>query len=255
MDILSKIERAHFMASEADIEAMARARHEGEEYGSRAAGTYLKILVALTAAQIGGGTAHLSRRRGRHAASLNVEEVAAHMAALDTVNTSTYAAVLRAVVTPDIEKVEGLSPEVAAYRALERNRRTNYARTALTALRLFVAAGRDVRDLDVATVTKDALRATAERYAPPTHTVTAGRLVRSAERAGARIVEEALELASVDQAQAEKLLAALMASLQDVLDKVRSGELVPQGDQGTTTIITQAVQQRARASPQRAPAG
>lgn len=253
MDILNKIERAHFMASEADIETMARARQEGDEFGQRVNGTYLRILVALTAAQIGPNTALLSRRRGRHASSLNVEEVTAHMAALDTVNTSAYSAVLRAVVTPEIEKVEGLAPEQAAYRALERNRRTNYARTALTALRQYVAAGRDIRDLDVATVTKEALRATAERYAPPPQSVTAGRLLRAAERAGARIVEEALELASVDQAQAEQLLASLMANLQDVLDKVRSGELA-HGDHGTTTIVAQAVRQRARGSPPAQPA-
>lgn len=254
MNILTKIERAHFLASPADIETMAAQRQDGADFSVRAAGTYLKVLVALTAREIGGATAHLSRRRGRAASALRPEEVAEHLAALDRVNAICYGAVAQAVIPPELVKVEGLDQAEQTRRSLERNRRTNYARTALTAVRLYISAGRDVRDLEPAAVTKDGLRSVAEQHRPPPRSVSAGRLVRAATRASERIVAEAEQLAGIDPEQAEKLLDALMNELQGVLDKLRAGEL-EQRDVGTTTIVTRAVRDAAmrpgaRGSPQ-----
>lgn len=225
MNIHTKIERANFLASEADIESMAHQKQEGDEFATKTAGTYLRIMVALTAADIGGKTACLSRRRGRAAQSLTADEVSAHMESLDRVSARCYAAVTRAVVSPDIAKREGLTAAEQTRRSLERNRRTNYARTALTALRMYVAAGRDVRDLTPVTVTKEALRDVAERFMPPPASIQAGRLARAASRNAKSLSAETTELATLDPAQAEHLLHTLMLELQATLDRVRSGEL------------------------------
>lgn len=242
MNIITKIEKARFLATEHDIELMARERQDSLDAGAKATGTYLKVLTALTAHEIGGRTALLSRRRGKLALSLRPEEVADHLNVLESINSRCYAAVCKAVITPDIERKDDLPQSEQTRRALERNRRTNYARTAMSALRAYVQAGRDVRDLEPSEVTKGKLNEITETYAPPTRTVSTARLLRAATRAGARIVAEAEELAGIDPAQAERLLSALVDQLSETLEKIKAGELPASSeDMGTTTIITQNV--------------
>jgi hypothetical protein len=245
MDVIKKIEGARFLATEHDIELMARVRQDGIDQEAKITGTYLKVLVALTAHAIGGKTAHLSRRRGKLASGLQPNEVADHLATLESVNSMCYGAVQKAVITSDVEQSEELAPSEKSRRALERNRRTNYARTAMTAVRMFVEAGRDVRDVDVRSVTKGWLRETAERYAPPVPSVSTARLLRAATRAGERIVAEAEELATIDPDQAEALLTALVDQLSDTLERIKAGDV---GDVGGTTTV---VENRVRAAAQR----
>lgn len=224
MDILSKIEQSRFIATEADIERLAREQHDSLRSADKASGTYLKVLVALTAQKIGETTLHLGKRRGKASEKLASTEIAEHLQALEATNAMAYAAVSRAVVTADIERSENVSTAEKQRRATERNRRTNYARTAMSAVRAFVEAGRDVRDVDLSTATKGYLRQVAERYAPPPVSVSAARLLRAVERDAERVVSEAKELAAVDPLKATSQIEMLMATLAEVADHIRAGD-------------------------------
>ncbi len=237
LNILSKIEKANFLATEADVEAMAKARQEGIDMEGQTQSTYLKVLVALAAHEIGGATAHLSRRRGKLATSLTPSEIATHINVLETINTRCYGAVTRAVVTRDIERSEAVTQAEQSRRALERNRRTNYARTAMSAVRAYVQAGQDIRDLDLRTVTKQRLREVAEQHSPPTEAEATARLLRAAGKAADRIVEEAEELAATDPVKAEQLLGLLVDKLEEVMGKIKRGEI----ERGSTTVVSEAM--------------
>lgn len=248
MNIITKIEQSKFLATEADVEAMARARQDGTEFDGQAQGTYLRVLVALTANAIGGKTAHLSRRRGKAATSLTPSEIADHLVALEKVNSMCNGAVVKAVITRDIEASEQLAPAEAKRRALERNRRTNYARTAASAVRAFIQAGRDVRDVELRTVTKAWLRDMATANSPVAATVTTARILRTATRAGERIVAEAEELAGVDPLKAEELLSAVVAMLQETIDKINRGEVPAHHEFGSTTVVSDKMRAAIRAA-------
>jgi hypothetical protein len=239
MDIMQSIQAARWLATDADIEALARAKQAGREYDSAASGTYFRVLIALSAHAIGGRTAHLSRRRGKHAHALRPEEVERHMAALETVHGRAYALIMRAVCTADIMKQDGLPAAEQSRRSIERNRRTNYARSALATIRAYVRAGRDMRDVDLLTVTKASMRAETLQFTAKTDDLSVPRLVKAATRAGDRIIAEAKELASIDPARAELLLDDLMTRLQDTLNRIHAGDIVIPPDMGVTTVIQQ----------------
>lgn len=225
LDIFAKIEKAHFLATDADIEALAKDRQSAVERDGKASGTYLKVLVALTAHEIGTRTTPLARRRGRASKKvLPPLEVVDHLSAAERVIARCYAVVLRAVATPELAAAEGLSQEEANRRTLERNRRTNYARTAAYALRSFVASGGDARDLDLATVTKGMLREAAERNAPPSESVSVQRMERAAVRSAETVVKEAEQLAARDTVRALIVVHELMEKLQTIERRIQEGE-------------------------------
>jgi hypothetical protein len=250
MDILKRIEQAGFIVDAGDVEMLARERQSIIETGGRTDLTYTRILVAMTANKIGGKTAHLARRRGKNALGLREEEVRDHLAVFEDVNTMCYEAVSKVVITPDIKEdvTAILTDEEKTSRALERNRRTGYARSAASTVRAFIQAGRDVRDLEVKKVTKYGIRAETARFVVKPESLEANRLQRAALRATARIVEEAAQLAVIDKPRSEALLESLISNLEATLEKLRAGELSPSGDFGTTTVIQRAVQATSKAA-------
>lgn len=102
------------------------------------------------------GTTYL-RALARRARDLSVVH-GSFLIAVDMAHKALYPPILEGVTTDDVKPLHD-----PAYRAenkrrsLERNARSNFARTAASALRKFVAAGGDLLRLDIAAMTKSSL--------------------------------------------------------------------------------------------------
>lgn len=185
MDVTQKIEKANFVAQDADVEALAAL----VQSGAAAKGVYLPVLVTRVQAVLG-------KPDSRRKKQLDQVEAVNH------VHERLYAAVLRGVARGEtIDKAEA-------------QRRAGYARSAASELRGFASRGGDVRALDPAAVTKASLRP-ARTPASPIENVThvTERLVRGIDRlieddadAGRLAIEAALaelesRLAALDQTE------------------------------------------------------
>ena len=117
---------------------------------------------------------------------------------LESVSQPYYAAVLRGVGPPEID-------------SRERTRRATFARTAKATLVAWVREGGDIRALDVATVTKTALRAEVSNSRAEKGFNAEQRI----ERAQAAILDVA---ARATPQEARNYILTVMSALQNALD-------------------------------------
>lgn len=226
MNVQTQIEKANYVASEQQVEALAAAHWNVSVQLEASNSTYLRVVLVGTQAELG-------RKRGR------APNVQAQVAVLEKVHERFYAAVLRGVTTPDIAKEDGLEPTEASRRALERNRRSTFARSSKTALFNFAKAGGDLRGLVAAEVTKASLRAA---FAPPPPTDRTARQLANAQGA---ILRAIARRARGDPAAARDMLEGVVEQLQAALEAM---EKAPPPDVGQTTVIGR------RRAPDRGPA-
>lgn len=212
MNVLAHIEKAHFLVTADEIEKLAGIRFESQTQADRAQGAYFRVLLAATQKELQGRPTLRRSKSKTAAAALTETEIAEHLETFETVNALYYAAVIRGSVTPDVADSESLKPDERRERSLARNRRTNYARTAATALRNYIRAGLDVRALVVPTVTKGMLVAAASGTRPATDPVA------RAERAVARLMHQVESLG--EGKAARELLQTLMTRTADLYTKV-----------------------------------
>lgn len=197
MNIQQTIAKAHYVATEAQVEDLAVAQWQGASVLEVHNATYGRVILAQAQAKTG------TKARGRHSKD-------SQLAVLLAVNTLYYAAVLRGLVKadPTIAADGSLEPAERSRRALERNRRSTYARTAYRELVGFVERGGDLRTLDVETVSKASLR----NYGKPTE--SENRTERTLERAQGAILRAINRLARGDPTAAVERLDAIMVALQ-----------------------------------------
>lgn len=207
------IEGKHYVATLAEVESLAREHYGAQTAANTGAGTYLRVLVAACQAKLG------AKRRGRQPGTEAQEAV------VTAVNASYYPAVLRGVTTPDIAQDDSLGAAANRLRALERNRRSTFARSAVSTLRVFVSAGGDIRSLTAESVTKRELRAVA---APEPE----GKTQRQIERAQGALVRALNRLARGDPGAAAKAIAGAMAALQSL-----KANAWTEADHGDTTTV------------------
>lgn len=204
MNVIDKIEKDHYVATEAQIETLAREHHISSAAVGRANSTYLRVLIV-------GCQAELGHKRGR-----NPPSPEAHLVVLERVHERFYAAVIRGVTTEDVEPADNLDSTERGRRQLERNRRSGFARSSATTLRNFIRSGGDIRGLDVVTVSKSGL----QKASKPTPT---------GDRVSQRIAkaEEALLRAVRTQARGDPEVAA--ASLEAIMERLQLAlsELLP----------------------------
>jgi hypothetical protein len=212
VNIIDKIESAHHVATEQQIETLAQSHYTSQATGARADGTYLKAVIVAAQSKLG--------KRGRP------PRPDAQMAVLTGVHDRFYAAVLRGVTTPDIAPDESVDRTERQRRNIERGRRSNFARTAMSVLSGYVERGGDLRGLDVATVTKGALReyGRQELSGDP----TAARVVRAQEGLLRSIANRARGDPAAAKVAAERAIVALRTLLATIT--------VPP-DVGETTVI------------------
>lgn len=206
--IIQSIEKKSYLIKDTgDIEALAKAALLGDQVP----GTYLRALIATTQVRLGLDGPRTSAVRGRVAPP---EDSEADLEVLKGVHAEFYTAVLAAVTTPDIAATAGLRKAEAARRAKERNRRSNFARSAKSTLAKYVKLGGNIRGLCVTTITKRALRDLTAKAggAPPLSMETrakrfATRMVKALEG----LHEQDTELAQMALQQALTQLASRSA--------------------------------------------
>lgn len=141
--------KAGFIASEQVLKTLAERYVTGADATNEVNGVFLKILIAHSQRE----AATLAHKRITMADALG--SVTAAFAQL-------YATIVDAVTTPDVAADDSLDKDEKRRRAKERNRRTNFARSAKSTLVGYVKAGGRLVALDPATTTKEQLRSFAQ---------------------------------------------------------------------------------------------
>ena len=209
MDIQEKIERAHYAASEHEVEQLAASHTIHSDLTKRIDNAYLRVLIAALQSKF----TIANRKR-----ALSADERQRHAAFIAEVHERFYAAVLRGVTTPDAADDATRSADERRARAGIRNGRAGFARTAASTIQMFIKAGGDVRMLELATVTKSYLRAYAIEHAEaraPSEVILAS--LRRVEAQIAGLIEE-------DPDSARTAVEECMARLQRILDELPHSE-------------------------------
>lgn len=142
----TNLSKTGYLVTDAVLAALARDYVQGAHQAAQVNDSFLRIL-----------TAHTQRELERQKVRRPTQDGSLSM--LDIVYDKLYAVVLEAVTTADIAKVEGLDKAERARRAQERNRRSNFARSAKATLVAAVRSGANLMKLEVEDVTKRSLQA------------------------------------------------------------------------------------------------
>lgn len=237
------IESKGFIATVADITALAQSLLNADGAVTQGRQTYLRALVATTIADLGAKP----RKHNGKAPLLAAEGISRQVGALAAVHERFYNAVL-AVASEKLPSGKD--------RAVELNRRTNFARTSLSTVRAYVRAGHDLTYLVAARLTKRALDIERQPRA-----VSAGRLKHQLEVRSKAFMASLLAVSETDKATAigeiELLMGQLAAQLTALgVASVRSPErsaetgalLKTKGRIFVPVTATQVLRQRANPS-------
>lgn len=215
-----KLTQSGYVASDAQIEALAVTVHQGEEL----AGTYLRCLTVAIQSVLG---------KSRRKVSPDTQ-----MAAVNKIHG---------------DKSQGFFGAVC--RGLQRGHelaqsdlysQARFALTCASALRRFAAEGGDIRTLDAATLTRRQVRPERGEAIPAGTTKAEATMLR----AQSRIISVAERVAKKDPAEARRLLDDMIDRLSAELDKLADGNAeVPTG-----TIAPSLVQHALRRQPVNQPA-
>lgn len=178
-----------------EIRTLARQTVEGRQQQLAARGAYFRALVETAQADLGG-------KAGREG----------QLAAVSAVHRKFYPAVQEATTTEDIVHSSKAAPAERTRRALERNRRSNFARSAYGTIRRWLRVeNHDLMKLDAQKVTKSQLL----KEAPPTrkHALTPQRIRARAGRLLDGLLGYTRQIAKADHEQAN-------AVAQDALDQL-----------------------------------
>lgn len=206
MNTLDKIAKDHYVATEAQIETLARENYTSASQVLASNATYLRVLVAGCQAALGG-------KKGR--APVRAEP---QLEVLEKTHERFYAAVLRGVTTDDIAQDDTQDRTERGRRQLERNRRSGFARSAATTLRNYVRGGGDLRALELETVTKSELQRFVASQSSPADKVAA-----RAQRAEKSLVNAIKLMAKGDPDKATAELEAIVERLQLALTQLGQG--------------------------------
>lgn len=143
MDVIGNITGNNYDATESDLRELGALSVGAERLKETIGTTYLRAMVK---------SAQISARLGM-----------SPLESIDAAHSLLYPHVLDGVTTPDVVPLAPAKDhrEANKRRALDRNARSNFARTAASTLRRFVAAGGDLHGIDLDTVTKASLALSA----------------------------------------------------------------------------------------------
>lgn len=195
--IIAKLVQGNWAANEAQVESLAHERYTNASAVTLADGTYLRVLLVAIQARLGRKT------RGRVPLDTQAQ-------VLEETHTKFYDAVLRGVTTDEIAIDETLPQAERSARALERNRRSAFARSAKSTLAGAAAAGVDLRGLDAATVTKSSLRALT---APPE---ASDKTVRQINRSRGALLRAIGRRAKIEPDEARREIEATIEALEQL---------------------------------------
>ena len=192
---MKTLEAKGYIASDDDVKKLTTAIFDGDAQAESGRSTYLKTLVASTQAELG---AKPRARASSKAPRLDDETVAAQLSALAVVHERFYTLIA--------DMADKAVPKGAKDRGIEVNRKTNFARTALYAVRGWIRDKRDITAVAAKTVTKLSLAVEAATPKPASPKVLKVR----AERESKALMVTLMALADGDKAAAVVELNLLM---------------------------------------------
>lgn len=243
-----------FIATAADVRKLVADIWSATDRATEGRGTYLKLLVGTTQAELHSATPkHAPRGR---LPKLSAETIQLQLVALNTVHERFYAAVLEAA-QESLPAGGRRGRFNRDERAEELNRRTNFARSSMSRLRAYIRAGNDVTLLVPENVTQQSI-AVEGRVRPP----SVARTRRAVEARSKALVASVLDLIEVDKVAAREEIELLMGQLANQLaelggpavrDLRRAAEMgVPMRTPGGRLFVpvteTQIIRQQARPS-------
>jgi hypothetical protein len=225
-----KIERAHYVATEHDVELLAASHLACTDAARRADGHYLRILVAGLQAKFDGN---------KHRKKAVKADFEAHAALLTEIHQRYYPWVLKGVTTDDVADDPTLHDNERRLRALQRNARAGFARSTASTLLGFIRAGGDVRGLDVTTVTKTSLRTWTRAATSEGSNPRVDRIVADMKR----LERDARNLMAEDPDEARVTIQDCMERLQRILDELGTeGSTNGDGGAGHTQTMPSLVE-------------
>lgn len=153
---LTDIVTAKYVLSNEDIARLATTGQSTQETLISIRQAYLRVLLAGVQLELGSGAPRLQNVKKLTPTSDEVRTL--QLKAIQKLHAQYYEVIAGAIITPDIADHARLGDEERHRRALERNRRTNYARTAKSALKAVASVGVNILELSVMSVTKAQLR-------------------------------------------------------------------------------------------------
>lgn len=190
-----KTATTNFLFDDNAVAALARDYVSGVSRTDGVRGTYLRVLVAHAQKEL----------------TISRVSLPATIAAIERADAHLYAVIKETVTTPEIAEADGLEATEAHRRALERNRRSNFARSAKATLVYWANAGGKLRSIEASTITKDQLRAVHRDGIP------ARSLDMRATRTEARVERIVRELAADNMDKARDFITALYTKLTDIV--------------------------------------
>jgi hypothetical protein len=224
-----------FVATDSDIQEVTRTVMNGVRAADQGRTTYLRALVATTIEALGQRIRVNTGKPGK----LDDAGVKAQLTALEAVHARFYAVVL-ATAGETHKGREAL------------NRATNFARTALYAVRVWVRAHNDLTSLAPAKVSKSVLKVVGRRLVRP---LSVKRLMSRAEKQSKALISALLALGQEHPTEAAQELELLMGQLTDQLGAITGGGKPAKAVKARftatrTQILSKAEVARALAQPQ-----
>ena len=197
--LLDLIVSSGYEATEQQVEQLARANISAVHTCDQISGSYFKIL--LVACQSALKPKHQGKRLDAMAAITNTEA-------------PLYAAVLRGITTLDVASDPAVDSAERSRRALERNRRSAFARSAKSLIVNFVRAGGEMRRVDPS-ISKEQMRQMTIDLKPETD--SQDRLNEFISSQGDTLKRAIIRLAKLDQEDAIAATQGMLSSLTSVL--------------------------------------
>lgn len=217
-NVQTKLEHNSFVATTADIESLVKEQLTAIGVNARNRVSYLRALVATTQSKLG---MTLRVRQGQGAPrKLKEEEIVVQLQALEAVHSDFYGAVLKAIdETPlmDEEKPKTGRTSVNAIKT----RRATFARSAMSTVRTWIKAGRDLAAIAASKVTKTAL---AVQHGQRRRRAASPKVLATrAEKQSKQLITTLLELSEVNKEMGAKELQTIVDILSDQLVKLSVG--------------------------------
>lgn len=180
----TQLKETGYLAPDSVVIALARDYSDATVTGNIVRGTYFRVLLA-----------HSQKALTDVLGDALKPEKETMLTVVKTTHDRLYKLILNAVTTPDIAAEDNLSDDERARRTLERNRRSNFARTAKSVLMAYANAGGELLLLKPEETTKEQLREWMKARAPLTPATPTSRLETQLEKAVRAMATEDRETA------------------------------------------------------------
>lgn len=207
--LFTQLEERTYLATDDHIKALAVSHLKADRTSKTAKNAYLRSLAAGVQEALGVEPRKAPPRGKRR--KLTEEDKKEQLQTIETLHKKYYALVLDAITTTDIVDDPKLEQKERTRRSLERNSRSNFARSAKYVLSKYVEKGGDITTVVIPTLQKSALQEAAD---------AGGDVEDTAERLKARISTSVSKLEKSVSALAEEDEEAAATAVEAAMSKL-----------------------------------